>query len=161
MREDESDPHKGIPIYFNSYLTLRDHYDNLSHLPSGNYHVVIRSKTKTKGNEIPMVWRVDKAVNPLLKCETQVKGEGIPNPIPVIPDSSKPQRIIQPSLPRKGQGRAGVRGKLVAPKVQPIWQPQPKNTTPHEVHFNLEPPITIPSNSTKSTSRKPPFRPFQ
>ena len=108
MKRDGTGHHKVICTSFNSIL--RDHYNTFSHLPLENYYVVTKSKTKVDRTQLPKVYGVDKVVNGLFKPETQVNREGLPRPISVIPESvSQPQRIIPPSLPRKGQGIAGVR----------------------------------------------------
>ena len=94
------------------------------------YGVVTRSQTKAVGTQMPNVHREDKVVDPALKPETQVRREGIPKPIPVIPKSMpESQWIIPPVLPRKGQGRAGA-----SPAPPPI---APKRPEP--------PPMAMPS----------------
>ena len=73
----------------------------------------------------------DKIVYPALKPKTQARREGIPKPIPLIPKSvSQPQRIIQPVPPRKGQGRAGARRKIIKHKLQPT----PQYDADHNLH---------------------------
>ena len=86
-------------------------------------------------------------MDPALKLETQARREGIPKPIPVIPESmSQPQRIMPPVLSRKGQGRAGTRRKIIGPKLQPIPQPQPSPAPPPIAPNRPEPPPTaVPS----------------
>ena len=81
------------------------------------------------------IWRVisgaDKVLDPVLKLATQTRRHGIPKPIPELPKSMpQPQRRITPVLPRKGQGRAGVRRKITGPRLQPIPIPQPKHLSP-------------------------------
>ena len=44
---------------------------------------------------------------------------------------------------RKGQGRAGSIRKLVAPKLQTILKPHPKNTALLKVFPKSEPPMSI------------------
>ena len=52
-----------------------------------------------EGTQLPKVHRNDKVVNPSLKPETNVKREGIPKPMPVIPESvSEPKMITPPCI---------------------------------------------------------------
>ena len=62
---------------------------------------------------MPKANGADKEVDPALKHETQARRGEIPKPIPLRPKSVlQPQGIITPLLPRKGEGRAGVRRKI-------------------------------------------------
>ena len=49
----------------------------------------------------------------------------------------------------------------MAPQVQAILQPQPRNTTQSKVHPKLEPPTEIPPNSIMSTISRLPLRPSE
>ena len=101
-----------------------------------NYYAATRSKTKAGGTQSPKVHGVDKAVNPSLKPETQVKREGVPKPISVIPELvSQLKGIIPSSLPRKGQRKSSRCYKEIdsIKGYKLILQPQPKKTTPLKV----------------------------
>ena len=58
-------------LYHLILTILRNYFNTLSHLLSGNYHVVTRSKTKGKGTQLPKEHGVNKVLNPLLKSATQ------------------------------------------------------------------------------------------
>ena len=75
------------------------------------------------GNQLPKVHGANEALNQGLNPEIQVKREGIPTSLPVIPRSvSQTQTIVLPVQPMKGQGRAGVRYEVPAYK-DPILLP--------------------------------------
>ena len=53
MKRDECDPHKVIPVSFNSYSILKNHYNTFSNLPLENYHARSRSKANAEGIQLP------------------------------------------------------------------------------------------------------------
>ena len=142
MEGDKSDPYEVIPISFNCHSILTGYYHTFFKLPSEIYVVVTSSQTKAV--ERPKVLGPDKVVDAALKPGTQVRGEGIPKSIPVVPKSvSQSQRIIPPVLPRKGQGRAGARRKTIGPKLLPMLDQQSSPASPPIVACRPEPPPTV------------------
>ena len=110
MESDTSDPHKVIPISFNSPSILTNDYYTLSNLPSETYRVVTRSQTKMARMQMTNMHRADKALSPKHKPEIQVKREGKPKVIKVVPNSlPQPQRIIPTVIPMKGLERTDGR----------------------------------------------------
>ena len=69
---------------------------------------------------MPKVYAVDKVVDPKHKPETLAKKEGIPQPIPLVPNLV-PQPHPEASLVqhRKGQGKTGVKRKNAGCRSQP------------------------------------------
>ena len=73
---------------------------------------------------MPKMCAADKVVAPKHRPETQTKREGIPKPVPVVPQISVPSLKDNPIIPtRKEQGRAGAGNKITRPKSQPIPWP--------------------------------------
>ena len=89
QNNDDSNPHKIIPISFNMYQILDDNYYNEKYL------IQTRSQTKSSGTKLPEVHGVRKNLDPNLKPEGQ---HGMP----------KNGSMERPCI---GQGRAGSRRK--------------------------------------------------
>ena len=70
MEGDKSDPHKFIPLLFNSHSILTGHYYTNFKLPSETYGVLTRSQTKAVGMQMPKEHGADKLVDSALKHET-------------------------------------------------------------------------------------------
>ena len=84
MEGDKSDPHKVIPISFNSHSTLTGHYYTYYKLPSEMYGVVTRSETKVLRTHMQKVHEIDKVIDQALKPKTQTRREGILKAIPLV-----------------------------------------------------------------------------
>ena len=82
MEENKSDPHEAIPIFLNSQSIWTG--------PSETHRLVTGSQTKKIGTQMPEVHGADRVVGPGFKPKTQVRGQGIPMPIPVIAESVSP-----------------------------------------------------------------------
>ena len=101
QEQDDSDPHKIIPILFNMQTILQSRYCNTSEREEGKYLVQTRLQAKSSGIALPEVHCIDKGIDPNIRPEKQVIK-------PII--SSGAKRISQ-ITPRLGQGRAGIKRK--------------------------------------------------
>ena len=81
MDGDETDPHEIISILFNIHSILASQYYTISSNIAETYKVQSTSATKADGAQMPKVHGVDKAVNPNLKPEIQVKRAGMHKPV--------------------------------------------------------------------------------
>ena len=94
---DDSNPHEIIPISFNLRTVLQDKYYNLEG-ENEKYMIQTRSQTKASGVQLPELHGSKKGLDPHKIPEKQ------------------PQPIVRPSIekkPRLGQGRAGMRRKVM------------------------------------------------
>ena len=99
---DDSNLHEIIPISFNLRTVLQDKYYNLKG-ENKRYMIQTRSQMKASGVQLPEVHGTKKGLDPHKILEKQLQPIGRP--------------IIE-KKPRLGQGRAGVRRKMLAPPSQ-------------------------------------------
>ena len=102
QNNDDSNPHKGIPISFNIHKVLQENYYEID-----SYLVQTRSQARSSGIKLPEVHGMRKNLDPNIKLEEQ---QAIP-----IKGSVLKVHI--------GQGRAGLKRKRSDPINQPINQP--------------------------------------
>ena len=101
-KNDDSNPHKIIPISFNTYKYLNDNYYNTE-----KYCIQMRSQARSSGIKLPEVHGMRMNLDPNVKPEKQH----------AIPKQGSVER------PLTGQGRAGLRRKRPDPINQSIKQP--------------------------------------
>ena len=102
QKNDDSNPHKIVPISFNMCKILDDNYYNIK-----KYLIQTRSQARSSGVKLPEVHGMEKSLDPNLKPE-------------------KPHAISkQGSMerPHSGQGRSGIRRKRPDPINQSINTP--------------------------------------
>ena len=102
LNNDDSDPHKSIPISFNMHKVLQENYYKID-----RYLVQTRSQDKTSGIKLPEVHGMRKNLDPNIKPEKQhanfIKGN-----------------VVKPHI---GKGRAGLKRKRSDPNNQTINSP--------------------------------------
>ena len=89
---------------------------------------------------MPKVHEGDKVMDPILMPETQSSRERITDPYQKHLNKCPCHKGS--SLPRKGQGRAGVGRNITIPRLQPTQQPQPSPSPSPTSSCRPEPPPT-------------------
>ena len=106
-----SNRHEIIPISFDMQAILKDKYCNIG--TDNKYLIQMHSQAKACGVKLPEVHSVDKDVNPNINPDRQVL--------------KSPNLATQPSKPRLGHGREGLRREMSVPtQVQTKCNPKMK-----------------------------------
>ena len=100
QKNDDSNPHKIIPISFNTYKMVNDNYYNIE-----KYLIQTRSQARSSGIKPPEVHGIGKNLEPNINQK---------NNMPI------PNKEVE--RPCTGQGRAGLRRKRPDPINQTIKQ---------------------------------------
>ena len=102
QNNDDSNPHKIIPISFNMHEVLQENYYKVD-----SYLVQTRSQARSSGIKLPEVHGMRKNLDPHIKLEKQHAN--------LIKD-----RVVKSHI---GQGRGGLKTKRSDPINQPMNQP--------------------------------------
>ena len=97
QKQDDSNPHEIIPIFFNVQNILQSKYYSIGEREEGKYLVQTRLQAKSSGITLPEVHGVDKGMDPKIRLEKHI----------IKPISSE-VKSVSPIKPRLGQGRVGI-----------------------------------------------------
>ena len=69
QKQDDSNPHEIIPIWFNMQNIFQSKYYNIGERERGKYLVQTRSQAKSRGITLPEVHGIDKGIDPNVRPE--------------------------------------------------------------------------------------------